>query len=125
MSERSTKVGAQEGQRTLGRVLLEDELLLKVDRRDGLDEEPGRDDELLFRVVGVVDEGVVLGERPMSAGQGREIQLRWLRTHSPPSILRARYMPMAAILLGFARRKRWSRRVTSMRNLESVRVWMS
>lgn len=48
---------------TLGGVLLEDELLLKVGRGDRLDEEAGRGDELGLGVVRVEDERVVLRAR--------------------------------------------------------------
>ena len=83
-----------------------------------LDEHVVAGDEVLLRVAGVVDEGLVLADRSAMEQHlgGRQ------HTQSPPNILRAQYMPTAATKLGFTRMKRWSSKVISMRNLLSVRV---
>ena len=104
-------------------VLLVDEPLLKVGGRDRREEKRRRGSELSLGVLGVVNEG--LGLYSMHVSRGAFGVKTGTPTQSPPSILRARYMPTAAIMLGLARRKRWSSSVTSMRNLDSVLVWMS
>ena len=52
-------------------------------------------------------------------------KIRTPLTQSPPSIFLEVYIPIAATMLGFTRRKRGSKSVTSVKNLLSVLVWMS
>lgn len=107
---------------TLVGVLLVHKLLVKVGSHDRLEEEARRDEQLRLGVVGVVDEGFVLLGSDSSALLLLTPETQQQLTHSPPNILLARYIPIAAIILGFALKKRWSRSVTSMRNLDRVRV---
>jgi hypothetical protein len=92
----------------LGSVLFVNKLCVEVGLGQLLQEEGGSGGELCFGVRGIEDERLVLeSRRDISQKCPKKTKIiPAFRTHSPPSILRATYMPTAAIMLGFARRKR-------------------
>ena len=107
-------------QELLVRVLFVDVYRLEVGLDESFAEECGARDELRFGKVGVEDKGIVLREISRDADScGCRL------TQSPPSIFLARNMPTAAIILGLHLKKRWSKRVTSIKNLDNVLVWIS
>jgi hypothetical protein len=88
----------------LGGILLVDELLVEIGLEERLLEKGEGDLEVRLGEARVEDEVLVLrGNRTVSSPGARSATAR---TQSPPSIFRAAYMPMAAVKLGLARRKR-------------------
>lgn len=85
-------------------------------------------DKLLFSVVGIKHKSIILRmNQNQSCDKQCGMRMRNCLEHtqSPPNIRLAEYIPTAAIKLGLTLKNLWSNRVTSVRNLPSVRVWIS
>jgi hypothetical protein len=122
----SGKLGCS--QELLSRVLFVHVLFRESGSCDDLGQDPGTGEELNLGKPRVVDESFRLQsqEDEMSVtARGIPCASIYKLTHSPANILLARYIPIAAITLGLARRNRWSSRVTSIKYLDKVLVCTS
>lgn len=119
----SSKLGCS--QELLGRVLFVHVLFREPGSGDDLGQDPGTAEQLDFGEPRVVDESFRLQfqeDETSVIARGVPCNTIYKLTHSPANILLARYIPIAAITLGLARRNRWSSRVTSIKYLDKVLV---
>ena len=107
------------------RILPRDVELIKARFRELFNKHAMARNHLFLRETGVENKSIIL--RVVELGSISHVfKARHLdqerRTQSPPNIRRAVYMPTAATTLGLALKKRWSNKVTSVKNLLSVLV---